>query len=274
MVKIAVLTNKTKDKSFSIADKVVSYLAGKAEVYMPDDGMLLTDYGVRYLPYNEIFKVAEIAIVIGGDGTILRAAPDCAMSKIPALGINLGTVGFLTEVEVSDIENSLDKLLRGQYIKERRMLLKATINDGEECHVLNDIVVSKRDHQQLIHLDLFADGELVYHYKADGLIIATPTGSTGYSISAGGPVVDPKMDLYIATPICAHMLLARSAVLGADKSLEIRLGGIDAILSADGLMRGIITCNDTVKIEKSEYEFELIKIGDSSFYNTLINKLS
>ena len=274
MVKIAVLTNKTKDKSFSIADKVVSYLAGKAEVYMPDDGMLLTDYGVRYLPYNEIFKIAEIAIVIGGDGTILRAAPDCAMSKIPALGINLGTVGFLTEVEVSDIENSLDKLLRGQYIKERRMLLKATINDGEECHVLNDIVVSKRDHQQLIHLDLFADGELVYHYKADGLIIATPTGSTGYSISAGGPVVDPKMDLYIATPICAHMLLARSAVLGADKSLEIRLGGIDAILSADGLMRGIITCNDTVKIEKSEYEFELIKIGDSSFYNTLINKLS
>ena len=274
MVKIAVLTNMTKDKSFSIADKVVSYLAGKAEVYMPDDGMLLTDYGVRYLPYNEIFKVAEIAIVIGGDGTILRAAPDCAMSKIPALGINLGTVGFLTEVEVSDIENSLDKLLRGQYIKERRMLLKATINDGEECHVLNDIVVSKRDHQQLIHLDLFADGELVYHYKADGLIIATPTGSTGYSISAGGPVVDPKMDLYIATPICAHMLLARSAVLGADKSLEIKLGGIDAIISADGLMRGIITCNDTVKIEKSEYEFELIKIGDSSFYNTLINKLS
>ena len=159
MVKIAVLTNKTKDKSFSIADKVVSYLAGKSEVYMPDDGMLLTDYGVRYLPYNEIFKVAEIAIVIGGDGTILRAAPDCAMSKIPALGINLGTVGFLTEVEVSDIENSLDKLLRGQYIKERRMLLKATINDGEECHVLNDIVVSKRDHQQLKHLDLFADGE-------------------------------------------------------------------------------------------------------------------
>lgn len=274
MVKIAVLTNKTKDKSFSIADKVVSYLAGKSEVYMPDDSMLPTDYGVRYLPYNEIFKVAEIAIVIGGDGTILRAAPDCAMSKIPALGINLGTVGFLTEVEVSDIENSLDKLLRGQYIKERRMLLKATINDGEVCHVLNDIVVSKRDHQQLIHLDLFADGELVYHYKADGLIIATPTGSTGYSISAGGPVVDPKMDLYIATPICAHMLLARSAVLPADKSLEIRLGGIDAIISADGLMRGIITCNDIVKIEKSEYEFELIKIGDSSFYNTLINKLS
>lgn len=274
MVKIAVLTNKTKDKSFSVADKVVSYLDGKAEVYMPDDGMLIRDYGVRYLPYNEIFKVAEIAIVIGGDGTILRAAPDCAMSKIPALGINLGTVGFLTEVEVFDIENSLDKLLRGQYIKERRMLLKATINDGEECHVLNDIVVSKRDHQQLIHLDLFADGELVYHYKADGLIIATPTGSTGYSISAGGPVVDPKMDLYIATPICAHMLLARSAVLGADKSLEIRLGGMDAIISADGSMRGIITCNDTVKIEKSEYEFELIRIGDSSFYNTLINKLS
>ena len=273
MLKIAVFTNRTKDKSLDFADKVVSYLSEKAHVYMPDDIKLLTDYGITYMPYKEIFSFAEIAVVIGGDGTILRTASDCAVSHIPALGINLGTVGFLTEVEVSDIEYALDKLLAGQYVKEKRMLLKATINDDEERHVLNDIVVSKRDHQQLIHLDLYADGELVYHYKSDGLIIATPTGSTGYSISAGGPVVDPTMDLYIATPICAHMLLARSAVLPANKMLEIRLGRLDAIVCADGSKQRIITCDDIIKISKSEYEFELIKIGKNSFYNTLINKL-
>lgn len=274
MVNIAVLTNKTKDKSLMVAEKVVAYLSERAQVYMPDDCKLCTDFGVKYMSYNQIFDVADVAIVIGGDGTILRAATDCAKSNVPALGINLGTVGFLTEVEVADIETSLGKLLAGEYTKEKRMLLRATINGEESCDVLNDIVVSKRDHQQLIHLDLYADGELVYHYKADGLIIATPTGSTGYSISAGGPVVDPKLDLYIATPICAHMLLARSAVLPAECELEIRLGRLDAIISADGLKQRIITSDDVVKIVKSEYEFELIKIGDSSFYNTLINKLS
>ncbi len=274
MVKIAVLTNKTKDTSLAVAEKVVAYISGRAEVFMPDDCKLCTDFGVKYLPYENIFSVADIAIVIGGDGTILRAAVECAKVNVPALGINLGTVGFLTEVEVAEIEDSLKKLLDGEYTKEKRMLLKATINGEDTCHVLNDIVVSKRDHQQLIHLDLYADDELVYHYKADGLIIATPTGSTGYSISAGGPVVDPKMDLIIATPICAHMLLARSAVLPPDKRLEIRLGRLDAIISADGLKQRKITCNDVISITKSEYDFELIKIGNGSFYNTLINKLS
>ena len=123
-------------------------------------------------------------------------------------------------------------------------------------------------------MDLYADGELVYHYKADGLIVATPTGSTGYSISAGGPVVDPKMDLYVATPICAHMLLARSTVLPADKELVIRLCKNDAIISADGELNRALTSEDVIRISKSNYKFELIKIGKTSFYNTLINKLS
>ena len=275
MKKIAVLTNITKDTSLKMAERVAAYLDGRAEVYMADSSKLFNDYGVEYVPYEEIFNHVDIAIVIGGDGTLLRAATDCAMAKVPAVGINLGTVGFLTEVEVADLEDALDALLEGRYTTEKRTLLKAVINDGEDvCHVLNDIVVSKRDHEQLIHIDLYADGELVYHYKADGLIIATPTGSTGYSISAGGPVVDPSMDLVVATPICAHMLLARSAVLSADKELVIKLGRNNAIISADGQKHRMFTSYDTVKITKSEYKFELIKIGKSSFYNTLINKLS
>lgn len=273
-MRIAVITNKNKDTGLKTATKVAEFLRGQAEVYMSEDTMLDIECGVRYVPSEELLCVAELAVVIGGDGTLLNVASGCAKASIPALGINLGRIGFMTEVEVSDIENSLTKLLAGDYTKEKRMLLKASINDSETYHALNDIVVSKRDHEQLIGVDLYAEGELVYHYDADGLIIATPTGSTGYSISAGGPVVDPGMDLYVATPICAHMLLARSAVLPADKELTVKLSDKDAIICADGQMKRIITNDDVIRISKSGYEFELIKIGKSSFYNTLINKLS
>lgn len=274
MKNIAVLANTTKEKSIATAERIADFLMGKACLYMTDDCRISDKYDVTYMSQNEIYNAVDIAIVIGGDGTLLRYATPCAKAKVPVLGINLGTVGFLTEVELDDIETSLTALLCDEYIKEERMLLKACINDNETYHALNDIVVAKRDHEQLIHVDLYAGGELVYHYKADGLIIATPTGSTGYSISAGGPVVDPKMDLYVATPICAHMLLARSTVLPADKELVIRLCKNDAIISADGEFNRSLTNEDVIRISKSNYKFELIKIGKTSFYNTLINKLS
>ncbi|MDD6564351.1 MAG: NAD(+)/NADH kinase [Clostridiales bacterium] len=274
MKNIAVLANTTKEKSIATAERIADFLVGKACLYTTDDCRISDKYDVTYMSQNEIYNAVDIAIVIGGDGTLLRYATPCAKAKVPVLGINLGTVGFLTEVELDDIETSLTALLCDEYIKEERMLLKACINDNETYHALNDIVVAKRDHEQLIHVDLYAGGELVYHYKADGLIIATPTGSTGYSISAGGPVVDPKMDLYVATPICAHMLLARSTVLPADKELVIRLCKNDAIISADGEFNRSLTNEDVIRISKSNYKFELIKIGKTSFYNTLINKLS
>lgn len=274
MKNIAVLANTTKEKSIATAERIADFLMGNACLYMTDDCRISDKYDVTYMSQNEIYNAVDIAIVIGGDGTLLRYATPCAKAKVPVLGINLGTVGFLTEVELDDIETSLTALLCDEYIKEERMLLKACINDNETYHALNDIVVAKRDHEQLIHVDLYAGGELVYHYKADGLIIATPTGSTGYSISAGGPVVDPKMDLYVATPICAHMLLARSTVLPADKELVIRLCKNDAIISADGEFNRSLTNEDVIRISKSNYKFELIKIGKTSFYNTLINKLS
>lgn len=273
-MKIAVLTNKTKDKGLEIALKTARFLSERADTYMSEDCVLPKECGVTYVPYDKLFEIADTAVVIGGDGTLLNVASRCAKANIPTLGINLGRVGFMTEVEISAIENSLEKLLTGECIKEKRMLLKASINDEETYHALNDIVVSKRDHEQLIGVDLYADGELVYHYNADGLIIATPTGSTGYSISAGGPVADPGMNLYLATPICAHMLLARSAVLPADKELVIRLQDKEAMISADGQTKRVITPDDVIRITKSDYEFELIKIGKTSFYKTLINKLS
>jgi NAD+ kinase len=172
--------------------------------------------------------------------------------------------------------------LSGDYIKEKRMMMRVEIKKDNKlrscCHALNDVVVSKSAGERLIGMELYTDGQLVNRYIADGLIIATPTGSTGYSISAGGPVVDPRMQLYVATPICAHMLSVRSAVLPSEKTIVIKLDNTypecDAIVSADGDVQGYIKDCDEVVITKSEYEFELIKIGKQSFYDTVLKKLS
>ncbi|MGN0181914.1 MAG: NAD(+)/NADH kinase [Candidatus Ornithomonoglobus sp.] len=278
-MKIAIITNVSKDIGLVTAMNAARLLSGRAELYMSKDCVLPKDYDINYVPYESLWAAADVMLVIGGDGTLLRVAARCARNKIPALGINLGKVGFLTEVEISEMESSLNKLLNGEYITEKRMLLKISVN-GEKVgyHALNDVVVSKPEGMKLISLDLFTDGELVNHYIGDGLIIATPTGSTGYSISAGGPVVDPGMSLYIATPICAHMLSVRSAILSAEKEITLRLGSdyVDnsAIITTDGERQRFISADDEVRITKSDYQFELIRIGKSSFYNTLISKLS
>lgn len=278
-MKIAVITNVTKDTGLSVAKNAAALLSNKADIYMLEECRLPDEFNINYVSYDELWNNADIAFIIGGDGTLLQAAPNCAKHGIPALGINLGKVGFLTEVEPDDMQAAFDSVLKGNYITEKRMLINMQINDEcENFHALNDIVVSKPEDAKLIGVELYTDSELVNHYAADGLIIATPTGSTGYSISAGGPVVDPRMDLYVATPICAHMLSVRSAVLPADKDIIIKLSPDypknSAIVSADGEKKAVITEKDEVRITRSPYEFELIRIGTSSFYNTLISKLS
>lgn len=278
-MKIAVITNITKDTGLKAAKHAAALLSNKAEIYMLEECKLPDEFNINYVSYDELWDNADMAFIIGGDGTLLQAAPNCAKHGIPALGINLGKVGFLTEVEPNDMQTAFDSVLNGNYIIEKRMLINMQINDGSEnFQALNDIVVSKPEDAKLIGVELYTDNELVNHYAADGLIIATPTGSTGYSISAGGPVVDPRMDLYVATPICAHMLSVRSAVLPADKDIIIKLSPDypknSAIVSADGEKKAVITEKDEVRITRSPYEFELIRIGTSSFYNTLISKLS
>ena len=278
-MKIAIITNINKDAGLLTAVRAAALLDGRAELYMPKDCILPKDFNISYVTYDELWKAADAALVIGGDGTLLRVAARCARNLIPALGINLGKVGFLTEVEPDDMADAVARLLSGDYSIEKRMLLKITVNgESMSYHALNDVVIAKTEGTRLISLDLFTDGEPVNHYVGDGLIIATPTGSTGYSISAGGPVVDPRMNLYISTPICAHMLSVRSAILPAEKSLTLRLGRAyeenSAIISTDGERQRFISPEDEIVITKSNYEFELIRIGTSSFYSTLISKLS
>lgn len=281
MKKIAIIPNNIKDIGLLVTKRVVDYLLGKAEIYM-ENKFSVTGMKVNYVKKIALFENVDLMIILGGDGTILQEAAACAKYGIPVMGINLGKVGFLTEIECDNIENALDKLLAEKYTIEKRMLIKLEIRrEGKTVCVqnaLNDVVVSKPSGAKLIDMELYAGDELVNRYIADGLIIATPTGSTGYSISAGGPVVDPSMTLYIATPICPHMLSARSAVLSADKPIIIRLDSAypdnEAVVTADGDVQGYISSADEVAVLKSKYEFQLIRTGRQSFYNTLISKLS
>lgn len=286
MKRIAIIPNNSKDIGLINTKHLVEFLCEKAksidiELYM-ENSYNVIGMNVSYVPPASIFDKIDYAVVLGGDGTILQRAAECAKRHIPILGINLGKIGFMAEVEIDDIEKALDKFLFDDFRIEKRMMMKAQIRRNGKVqfsfHALNDVVVSKSIGEKLICMELLTDGEEVNRYMADGLIIATPTGSTGYSISAGGPVVDPCMRLYVATPICAHMLSVRSAVLSSDKEIKISLdsayGGTDAIVTADGDVQGYIKDTDEVVITESEYNFELVRIGGQSFYDTLIKKLS
>ena len=279
MKKIGIIANTLKTEYKDYISGIADNLNGRAELYMSVESDVV---GIKTVSETELLGTVDYMLVMGGDGTMIGAAGGLARNKIPVLGINLGRIGFMTEIEPEMIATALDKLLAGEYKAEKRMMMKARVikNNEEICtfHALNDIVVSKAAGVRLVGLDLYTDGELVNRYIADGLILATPTGSTGYSISAGGPVVDPDMKLYVATPICAHMLSVRSAVLSADKEIVIQqdesYGIHEAIVTADGEVQCELTGGEKVIISRSHYELELIKIGNQSFYDTLIKKLS
>ena len=279
MKKIAIVFNSLKDNELINTKKVINILKNRAEVYI-DEVYKHLGFDVNYVKYEQLFVYSDLMIVLGGDGTILQIATMCAKNNIPVLGINLGRIGFMTEAEPDNIDASIDAVLNDDYKIESRMLIKAQIVKGNikrSFHSLNDVVISKNTQSKLINVELYADDELVNTYIADGLIIATPTGSTGYSISAGGPVVDPNMQLYIATPICPHMLSVRSAVLPAQKKIIIRLNedyrDNYAVVAFDGDIKETLDVGDEIIITKSKYEFKIIKVNDFSFFDAVLHKL-
>lgn len=279
MLKTAIIPNTEKDFDLSVTKRIADCLLGKAQIYMQS---CFKEIGsnINFTDSN-VFDLCDIAIVIGGDGTIINSAVSCAKRDIPLLGVNLGRIGFMSELELADLESGISRLLSGDYITENRMMLKAEIISGNKSvmhfHALNDIVIQKTDSAKLIGLDLYSGEEKISKYISDGLIISTPTGSTGYNLSAGGPVVNPLMSLFVATAICPHMLSSRPAVLPCDKAIYIKSNRTPNCVG-EVVIDGVAVCkiDDTseIKITKSKYTTKLIKIVKRSFYDTLIEKLS
>ncbi len=281
-----IITNSDKGANAQIAQRAVQYLrAHDADcVILPN--FLEETRGIRHFTaVQDIPKDAECAIVLGGDGTMIQAAIDLVHCDVPILGVNTGTLGFLTEVECQNLEEALERLLKDDYTTESRIMLKETAKfKGEDsrtsCYALNDMVIAKQGECRLITVKVFQGEELVDIYRADGLIVATPTGSTGYNLSAGGPVLVPGLHATVITPICAHSLNKRSLLLDAKERIVLEIGqtkeaGEDtAVLQADGRTVGMLKTGDRLVLEVPHATTDFIKLSGLNFYEKMRQKLN
>lgn len=229
---------------------------------------------------EDLIECADMVICLGGDGTFLKAARKIYKKKLPILGINLGNLGFLTEVEKNEIGKAVDCIKNGDYIIEKRMMLESTIiRNGEiigKDTALNDIVISRGALSRILHVKTYINDIFVDMYPGDGLIVSSPTGSTAYSLSAGGPIVEPDIDLIIVSPICPHILYTRSIITAGDRTVRAVIEeeyAHNAMVTVDGQKGYEIRGGDIIDVKKSTHTVNLIRINPKNFYNILRSKI-
>lgn len=291
MLKIGIIPNLGKSECGKVVEKLCSLLKDKAELILTDEVFVLFGekaeknkkylekisriYNARVMEKDAFFSCADVVVVMGGDGSLLRAAPGAAAAGKPLLGINLGRVGYLASAEKGSLEKVANKLLNGDYTTDEHLML-STVCNGQRFLALNDIVISRSEMGRILEFSLYVDDEYVDTYTADGLVVATPTGSTAYSLSAGGPVAYPYMDMLIITPICAHGLSSRPIVVPAEKKITLKIGNkynYRALVAADGHIIKKLTRNGSITVQKSDKKTKLIKIDKCGFYELLRIKL-
>jgi NAD+ kinase len=278
LLKIAVMPNINKDVGLKLTKKLCQYLIERGATILADVVFGGTLENCELVHFEEMLNLADIIIAVGGDGTIIHSAKHAAMFNKPVLGVNLGRLGFIAEIESNELFY-LDKIISGDFSIENRMMLKVTVNEKNKSttfYALNDAVISKGAISKIIDISLKCNGKPVSSYRADGLIIATPTGSTAYSLSAGGPVVDPKLESISVTPISPHSLVSRTVLFSQNSIIETMVSvpeGGASYLTIDGENNVELYNNDIVTITKADIYAKLIKIKDSAFYEVLYDKL-
>ncbi len=273
MNKFIIFTNTDKDEGLALSKKITEYLREKGAV-----SSIVCDAVLDSGAMDGFIKEADAAIVLGGDGTMLRATRGIGVYDIPLIGINLGTLGFLTEVEESGVFDALDMLLKDRYIIENRMMIEGTVGN-KTFHSLNDIVITRAGFSRVIGLNVYVNGQLLDTYEADGVIVSTPTGSTGYNLSAGGPIVSPKARVIVVTPISPHSLTSKSVVFDSTDEIKIEIAkkrktqDTEAIVSFDGGNSIDLGAGDVVSARISSRTVRLIKVHDVNFYSVLRDKI-
>lgn len=279
-----IIANSEKPESVTLRDKIVGYLnrRGKTCSYQ-ENAQPSENHAYSFTDPARVPEDIDAVLVLGGDGTVIQAARDLARRDVPFLGINVGTLGYLTEVEASEYGLALDTLIRGEYYLEKRMMLCGEVftEEGKTYagKALNDIVISRQGVLRVVNFQIFVNGRYLNSYNADGMIISTPTGSTGYNLSAGGPIVEPGAEMLLITPICPHTLNARSIVLSGHDQVEIVIGPgrkmekDRAVATFDGDTEIGLVSGERVKIRRSIHATKLIKLNDQSFLEVLSRKL-
>ena len=273
---VAVYSSLEKKKAHSIANQVIEVLSNLGiKCLFPSSSKITKYFTKKGLSNKTIIKKSDLIIAIGGDGTLLSCARNFGIYEIPILGINLGNLGFLTDIPPSEITSELNKVIKGEYIEDKRIFLEASLDSEKEKYkALNEVVLHSGSIAQLIEYDLFIDDEFVYRQRADGLIISTSTGSTAYSLSGNGPIVSPEVKAITLLPMFPHSLNARTLISGHEK--EIRLivrGKAKAFLSMDSHENLKVSSKNEILIKKADSELTLIHPKGQSFFSSCRNKL-
>lgn len=276
-----VIANNTKDNGFELTVSICDYLKSKGCVCEYQDKN--DEYGLNYASACLVPENTECVIVLGGDGTVIQAARALSEINIPILGVNIGNLGYLAEIDKEQIFPALDLLIDDKIYEDERMLIEAkVIRNNEVIYTdiaLNDIVLNRVGPLQVINFDINVNGEFLISYPADGLIVATPTGSTAYNLSAGGPIVKPEKDIIVVTPVCPHTLNKSSIIFDGSDELEIvispsRNGREERAVSFDGGKYFNVISGDRIIITKSKRIAKLIHTQKHNFLQILRNKMS
>ena len=282
-MKIVMTPNPYRDRNFKYADQAERILQAAGV-----ETKLCLPFGVDKnfeLPANKVFynlneelKNADMLLCFGGDGTILHSSKAATYHGLPILGVNIGTMGFMAELEAGELD-LLARLATGQYAIEKRMMLSVEVqHEGQIIYndtALNDIAITKGAVARVIQMEVLCDGVQAYSFAGDGVLICTPTGSTAYSMSAGGPLVEPTARNIIVTPICAHTVQARPFVTAKDREITVRIGKTgrkNAFLSTDGGRAVRLNFGDVVRVRRSRHETRLVRLKQTSFFEIINNK--
>ena len=276
------LIAKTEDRQVTTSlQALVDHLEQRDVEILVDDtiGDLLPDSPHAVVDRDTLANTCDLAIVVGGDGTLLNAARSLAESGIAVLGVNLGRLGFLVDVSPAEMPEQLGKILAGDFTEEQRTLLHMTVTrDGKvlgESAALNDVVVHKKDIARMIELDTYIDRHFLNTNRSDGLIISTPTGSTAYALSGGGPILHPRLDAITLVPICPHTLSNRPIVLHDESTIEIVIhrGTLEATVSCDGQVNQSLEADDLITVRKHDHALRLLHPPGHDYFAVLREKL-
>ncbi len=276
-MRIGILANVRKPQTKMLTLELVKWLVDRGHQAIICQNLVpIIGHNKLARDENRFREESDLVVAIGGDGTILAAARLVGLQGVPILGVNLGTLGFLAEVNPDKLFVAMEKVAAGSYEIEERMLVKARVGKrGRWAYALNDMVIDKGGFSRVIELNVSISGIFVGSYKADGLIISTPTGSTAYALSAGGPIVNPKMKALITTPICPHSLAVRPLIIDKDELLmvEVYSDHEGATLTIDGQMGCRIRSGDVVSAAAAHRTVKLVRVDSKSFYEILRTKL-
>ena len=280
--RIALIPNLTKNGAYEESLKAIRLLKsfGGKILMTADLSEKYSDNAIAFFDSHEVLiQKCDAVVTIGGDGTIIHAAKHAANFEKPLLGINMGRLGFVAELEPNELP-MLERLFSGDYNVEKRQMLKVTLKSksgSKSFFALNDAVISRGSMTKIIDLDVWLKKSYICHYCADGLIVATPTGSSAYALSAGGPVIEPSMSCILMTPICSHSLFSRPVLFNPSSEILVNAASredTDLTLTIDGETTIPITADDTVVITTAEIYAELIVLKDKTFYRVLSDKFT